>query len=118
MFGRAQAHRVIWRAIGCLLVLMATPSQAAQSSRQLNGADFLATCSKGDAESVAFCNGYVQAVFDGIHNPGAFICVPPGTARTKLIGEVVRTLRESSGLRDLNAASLVYAVLLKTFPCH
>ena len=72
----------------------------------------------GPPEWIGFCHGYVQAVFDGVRSPGDEICAPDSLTRAKIVGAVVLQLSENPQLREFNAASVVYAVLLKTFPCR
>src|SRR5215211_563210 len=90
---------------------------AADSRTMLSGADFLSACSRPDPEWIGFCHGYVQAVVDGVRRPGERLCVPAGTTRAKIVGDVVLYLTAETELQRFNAASVVSAVLLEAFPC-
>lgn len=106
--------------VAALVVFIFTTSAtvAEEADTQMTGADFLSACSKPDPEWIGFCHGYVQAVFDGMRRPGEDFCPPTGTARAVIVDTVVRHLLATPDLQRLNAASIVYAVLLKSFPCR
>ena len=84
----------------------------------LTGAEFLKVCSRSDPEWISFCNGYVQAAFDGVRLPGKSICAPSFLTRTKIVGAVVEHLTKTPALQKQNAALVVYAVLAIAFPCQ
>ena len=99
----------------CLVV----PSLAAQNSgMMLTGAEFLKACTKPDRDWVSFCNGYVQAAFDGAHRVGKGICAPSTLTRTNIVVAVVQALTAKPALQKLNAADVVFIVLYRTFPCQ
>jgi hypothetical protein len=85
---------------------------------QLTGAEFLSACSRPDPEWIGFCHGYVQAVIDGMRRPGEDFCPPAGTTRATIVDAVVRQLTATPDIQRLNAASIVYAVILKTYHCE
>lgn len=91
---------------------------ALESKVTLTGADFLSACSKADMEWIGFCNGYVQAVVDGVRLPGESFCAPIGTARAEIVDAVVDQLVKAPELQKLNAASVVYSVMVKAYPCR
>ena len=97
---------------------LAAPSLATQNSgMMLTGAEFLKACTKPDMEWISFCNGYVQAAFDGVRRPGKDICAPTTLTRTKIVIAVVQALTVTPSLRNENAAVVVFAVLYSLFPC-
>jgi hypothetical protein len=104
-----------------IVFVIATPivpvPAAAQDSMHLTGAEFLSACTRASPEWISFCHGYVQAIFDGPRRPGEGICPPVGTTRTMIVETVVRQLVESPDIDNLSASSIVYAVLLKDYPC-
>jgi Rap1a immunity proteins len=104
----------------CAALFASAPNKStAQDSKMfLMGTDFLSACSRADPDWVGFCHGYVQAVYDGMRRPGEDICAPPGTSRADIVGAVVRQLTAIPDLRNLRAYSVVYAILLKAFPCR
>jgi hypothetical protein len=88
-----------------------------QNVQHLSAADFLSGCTKPAAELTGFCQGYVQAVVDGLHRPGEDFCPPVSISRAKIVGDVVDQLQANPGLRNASAYSVVYAYLVVTFPC-
>jgi hypothetical protein len=83
----------------------------------LTGSDFLSACSKPEPDWIGFCHGYVQGIHDGVTQPEDDFCPPAGTTRADMVGIVVRQLKATPSLQGLNAASVVYAVFLKAYPC-
>lgn len=104
-------------AIGLCLGLTAE-ANARSAEDALTGSEFLSACSKAEPEWIGFCHGYVQAVHDGVARPGEDFCPPNGTTKADMVGIVVRQLMGSPDLGDINAASVVYAVFLKAYPCQ
>jgi len=90
----------------------------AHSSNRMTGAQFLDACTRLDHSWISFCNGYVQAVVDGVEHPIQKHCIPTGTTRATIVDATVRRLKATPELRKLNAASVVFVVLLRTFPCR
>jgi hypothetical protein len=84
----------------------------------LSAADFVAACSRPDPDWISFCHGYVQAVYDGPRRPGEDFCIPAGTTRATIVGAAVSQMTGMRDAKSVNAASVVYAALLKTFPCR
>ena len=82
---------------------------------KLSAADFLSVCSRLDLEWISFCHGYVQGIYDGMV---LGVCMPAGTTRATIVGAVVNQLTAMPDLKSVTAASAVYAVLPKTFPCR
>ena len=101
-----------------LVAVVATAASAQDSKVSLTGEEFLSACSKADPEWIGFCHGYVQAVVDGVLVPGEKLCFPSGLTRASIVGVVVKSLTATPELRQLNAASVVYGVLSKTYPCQ
>lgn len=97
--------------------LVATSFSAAQNMQHLSGADFLSGCTKPAPELTGFCQGYVQAVVDGLRRPGEDFCPPANARRANIVGDVVDQLRTKPSLREASAFSVVYAYLVVTFPC-
>ena len=107
--------------LAAILIVIASQALSmpavAQDSMHLTGAEFLSACTRASPEWISFCHGYVQAIFDGPRRPGEDICPPVGITRTMILETVVRRLVESPDIDDVNASSVVYAVLLKDYPC-
>ena len=104
-------------AVALAAMLASTPFALAQSDLHLTGADFLSVCTRADADWISFCNGYVQAIFDGLRRPGEEICPPADLKRTMVIENVVQQLQALPALQAAPAASVVYDYLVVTFPC-
>lgn len=83
---------------------------------QMNGLSFSNACKRAEEGWVSFCNGYIQAVVDGI-SKGQSICIPVGTTRTDLVTISEREITGSSELKSLNAHQAVLSVLLRNYPC-
>lgn len=83
----------------------------------LTGADFLSACIRPEVEWISFCNGYVQAVFDGFSRSGEKFCLPAGTARASVVDNIVNHLETNPNLQSARAANVVYAYLVVTYPC-
>jgi hypothetical protein len=96
---------------------MATDADAREHEAVLRGESFLSACSNPEPDWIGFCHGYVQAVHDGVVRPGEDFCPPAGTTRADMVGIIVRQLMEAPNLKHVNAASVVYATLLKAYPC-
>ena len=92
-------------------------SSAAQNLERLSGADFLSVCTSSAPDEAGFCQGYVQAVVDGLHRPGEQFCPPSTTGRGQVVGDVVDQLQTEPSLRSASAFSVIYAYLVVTFPC-
>ena len=108
--------RRLFRISATLLVLaLVAPANAA--SGRLNGDDLLSACTHLDPDWIGFCHGYVQAVYDGVEVAERPICIPDGQTRADLVSLVVHHLERFPEMRELNAASVVYAVLYQRFPC-
>ncbi|HET9903387.1 MAG TPA: Rap1a/Tai family immunity protein [Xanthobacteraceae bacterium] len=99
-------------------VALADRANAQDQQIMMKGEDFLLACSKPDQDWIGFCHGYVQAVVDGVRMPGERFCAPTGTKRADIVGAVVDQLLKRPELRSLNAASVVYSVLIRTYPCR
>lgn len=84
----------------------------------LTGRDFLSACSRPDPEWISFCHGYVQAVVDGVRHPTERPCLPDGLTRARIVSVVVVRLNAMPDLREINAASVVYGILTREFPCQ
>jgi Rap1a immunity proteins len=94
----------------------ATGEAAAQSSEMtLNGAQLLKACTTADHEWIGFCNGYIQAAFDATGGKG--ICAPKGVTRNQLFDIIIPKLMKAPDLLELNATSVIDALLRKAYPC-
>ncbi|WP_424993702.1 Rap1a/Tai family immunity protein [Oceaniradius stylonematis] len=71
-----------------------------------------------DESWISFCHGYVQAVADGPHFDENGHCIPLGTTRADLVGQVVQILQANEGLHGLGAYSVVYAAFATAYPCN
>ncbi len=104
------------------LLLAAPPTFADRNSGAMTGGELLALCrterllfETGDTPfDEMFCHGYIQGVHDAFSDG---LCVPPGTARQELAAMTMKVLESSGEVRPLHAASIVFAVLSKEFPC-
>ena len=108
------------RAILVAVVLscfVAAGEAAAQSSEvTMTGADFLKVCTIADPEWIGFCNGYIQAAFDASGGKG--ICAPKGVTRNQLFDIIIPKLQKTPDLLELNATSVIDAILRQAFPCN
>jgi hypothetical protein len=57
-------------------------------------------------------------VFDGIAKPWEEVCAPVGLTRSEIVEVVMKYLTDTPSLLNLNAASVVYDALVKTYPCR
>jgi Rap1a immunity proteins len=90
---------------------------AAQSSEMtLNGAQLLKACTTADHAWIGFCNGYIQAAFDASGGKG--ICAPKGVTRNQLFDIIIPKLMKAPDLLELNATSVIDAILRKAYPCN
>jgi hypothetical protein len=101
-----------------LMSSVAAPGEAtAQSSEMtLNGAQLLKACTIADQSWIGFCNGYIQAAFDATGGKG--ICAPKGVTRNQLFDIIIPQLRKAPDLLELNATSVIDAILRKAYPCR
>ena len=104
--------------VATVAALCVSTASAQDSKTVLTGADFLTACSRSDPQWIGFCNGYVQAVFDGIAKPWEEVCAPVGLTRSEIVEVVMKYLTDTPSLLNLNAASVVYDALVKTYPCR
>ena len=101
-----------------LCIGLAAEASARNPADALTGSGFLSACSNPEPDWIGFCHGYVQAVHDGVVRPGEDFCPPDGTTKADMVGIVVRQLMTAPDLGSVNAASVVYAVFLKAYPCR
>jgi Rap1a immunity proteins len=105
---------LIAAALSCFV---AVGEAAAQSSQMmLKGAQLLKACTTADHEWISFCNGYIQAAFDATGGKG--ICAPRGVTRNQLFDIIIPTLMKTPDLLELNATSVIDAILRKAYPCN
>lgn len=114
----ANMTSILTRLAAVTVLALATTASAQDSRTMMSGADFLSACSRPDPEWIGFCHGYVQAVVDGVRAPRESFCAPGGTTRAEIVGAVVDQLTKTPDLQKLNAASVVYSVLVKAYPCR
>lgn len=100
-----------------LALTVALPALAVDPKVQLTGADFSSACTRASESWVSFCNGYVQAVIDGLRQEDR-VCFPAGTTRTEIVTVVEKEITSSTELREINAHNAVRAVLFREFPCN
>lgn len=107
----------MWVAIiGLAAVLFSTPAFAIDSKMQMTGAGFSNACTRADESWISFCNGYIQAVVDGIRE-GDKVCLPNGTSRTDLVTITEKEITASSKLQAMNAYDAVLSVLQRYYQC-
>ncbi len=97
--------------------LFSIPAFAIDSKMQMTGASFSNACTRADESWVSFCNGYIQAVVDGIREDDK-ICLPNGTSRTDLVTITEKEITASSQLRAMNAHDAVLSVLRRFYQCR
>ena len=112
-------YRTLRLALAPVLASLAVApiSSAHGSGMTLTGGEFLEACTRPDSAWINFCNGYVQAVFDGASESANAICAPAGLTRAKIVGAVVDRLTAAPELQEFNAALVVHAFLIKAYPC-
>ncbi len=91
-------------------------ARAIEPTMQMSGAGLSDVCTRPTEAWVSFCNGYIQAVIDGIRKDDR-ICVPKYTTRTDIVEVVEREITSSSKLKELNAKDAVMMVLRSVYPC-
>ena len=101
-----------------LLMAAAAPAGANVGSKT-----FVADCAEAaDPIQRAECRGYIAAVADAIMadiGKGRRLCVPPGTTQDEVREAVLIWMRENARLlRRVQGYGLVYAALIKTYPCR
>jgi len=97
--------------------LVSTPAFAIDSKMQMTGESFSNACARADESWISFCNGYIQAVVDGIRKDEK-ICLPKGTSRTELVTITEKEITASSKLRAMNAHDAVLTVLNRFYSCR
>ncbi len=90
---------------------------ASDAKMQLTGASFSSACTRADESWVSFCNGYIQAIVDGIRKEDR-ICLPSGATRNDLVTIAEKEITASSQLRAMNAHDAVRSVLRRAYPCR
>jgi hypothetical protein len=112
-----------WQRIGIIVSVVvscfvaAEEEAAAQSSKlTMSGADLLKACTIADHAWIGFCNGYIQAAFDATGSKG--ICPPKGVTRNDLFDIIIPKLQTAPDLLELNATTVVDAILRKAYPCN
>ena len=103
--------------VAAFLTFALSDGAGANSKLTLTGADIVSACTRLDPDWINFCNGYVQAVIDGMYRPGDGLCIPSSTSRAKIVDVVTSRLTASSELKKLNGASAAYRILLEAYPC-
>lgn len=108
--------------MGGAVVILATalfsiPAFAIDSKMQMTGASFSNACTRADESWISFCNGYIQAVVDGIRKDDN-VCLPNGTSRTDLVTITEKEITTSSQLRAMNAQDAVLTVLRRYYQCR
>ena len=108
MIFAAAALAIYWNSAGI----------ARNPTSDFTGADLITVCSRADSESAGFCDGYVQAVVDGLAKPWSEVCTPEGASRTDIMNTVIKHLTMNHTSQSLNAASGVYDALVTAYPCR
>jgi hypothetical protein len=108
----AAVSRAVLTAAVLSCFVVAEGAVAQSSEMTLNGAQFLEACTKADHEWIGFCNGYIQAAFDTTSGKG--ICVPQGVTRNQLFDIIIPKLKTAPDLLELNATTVIDAILRKT----
>ncbi|MFZ4535933.1 Rap1a/Tai family immunity protein [Propionivibrio sp.] len=109
---------VLWQSsIILATALLSIPAFAIDSKMQLSGASFSDFCTRADESWISFCNGYIQAVIDGIREDDK-VCFPNGTSRTDVVTITERKITASSQLRAMNAHDAVRLVWRRSYPCR
>jgi len=98
-------------------ILYSIPTFAIDSKMQMTGADFSNACTRADESWISFCNGYIQAVIDGIREDDK-VCLPNGTSRTDLVTITEKEITDSSQLQAMNAHDAVLSVLRRYYQCR
>jgi hypothetical protein len=108
----------MWRPFIILAAAFLPISASAIDSKfQMTGGSFLGACTRPDESWVSFCNGYIQAVIDGIRESDK-VCLPNGTTRTDVVTITEREITASNQLRAMNAHDAVRSVLRRFYPCR
>ena len=108
----------MWGAIVILeTMLFPIPAFAIDSKMQMTGASFSNACTRAEESWVSFCNGYIQAVVDGIRKDDQ-VCLPNGASRTDLVTITEKEITASSKLGAMNAHHAVLSVLRRNYQCR
>ena len=94
---------------------VAAEEVAAQNLKTLNGAQLLEACAKADHEWIGFCNIHTGS-YDATGGKG--ICAPKGVTRNQLFDIIIPSLMKAPDLLELNATSVIDAILRKAYPCN
>jgi len=100
-----------------VVALISNPAFAIESKMQMNGAGFSDACTRIDEAWVSFCNGYVQAVIDGMADEEK-ICLPTGTTRTDIVTITEKEITASAQLQAMNANDAIRSVLSRYYSCR
>jgi len=103
-------------ALVLVLSCFASTELVRSSELTLTGAQLLKACTQEDFEWIGFCNGYIQAAFDATGGKG--VCAPKGVTRNQLFDIIIPKLMKAPDLLELNAVSVIDALLRKAFPCN
>jgi hypothetical protein len=104
------------RSVTISALMLVTAATSAAADMTLNGAQLLKACTRADHEWIGFCNGYIQVAFDATGGKG--ICAPKGVTRNQLFDVIIPKLTNAPDLLELNAASVIHAILRKAYPCN
>jgi hypothetical protein len=104
------------KSVAIAAMMLAASITSAGADMTLNGAQLLKACTRADQEWIGFCNGYIQAAFDATGGKG--ICAPKGVTRNQLFDVIIPKLTNAPDLLELNAASVIDAILRKAYPCN
>ena len=105
------------------VMLMAWLASAADSAAYVSGKTFLADCLRpADAVQRAECRGYILAIADAINSnvaKGQRVCLPESADQDDVREDVMRWVRENArGVQRRRGFGIVYAALIKTYPCR
>lgn len=100
-----------------ITALFSAPAFAIDSNMQMSGASFSNACTKADESWISFCNGYIQAVIDGLRKEDN-VCLPTGTTRTEIVTIAEREITSSKRLQKMNAQDAVRLVVRQHYQCE
>ena len=107
--------------IASLLAVLSTGLAMADRNElrsiQMTGDDFSAACTNPSESWVSFCDGYIQAVIDGLRETDN-VCIPKWTTRTTIVTIAEREISASKSLQSMNAQGAVRSVLSRFYRCR
>lgn len=117
IFRSGNIFRILVSAIILAITFFSVPAFSVDSKMQMSGESFSSACTRADESWISFCNGYIQAVVDGIREDDR-ICMPKGTTRTDLVTITEQKITNSQELKLMNAHDAVKSVLRSIYSCR